>query len=149
MRNISTSINIKETRFDLSSITEIGLKNKVFSQSSIKFIQCFTLTNLLYLFLSSNNLENLDFFLKLELPCVKWIYLNDNHLSEFITLKKFKTLEEIEMENNKIENIDLLGELLKELTRLTKFNLKKNNIKYGNIPLKIVDERDINLLIDI
>ena len=147
--DFNDNINIKETRFDLSSITEIGLKNKVFSQSSIKFIQCFTLTNLLYLFLSSNNLENLDFFLKLELPCLKWIYLNDNHLSEFITLKKFKTLEEIEMENNKIENIDLLGELLKELTKLTKFNLKKNNIKYGNIPLKIVDERDINLLIDI
>ena len=123
--DFNDSINITETIFDLSSITEIGLTKKVFSQSSIIFIQCFTLTNLLYLFLSSNNLENLDFFIKSELPCVKWIYLNDNQLSEFITLKKFKTLEEIEMENNKIENIDLLGELLKELTKLTKFNLKK------------------------
>ena len=141
-------INIEQTRFNLSSITEIGLSKHVFTQISIKFIQCFTLTNLLYLFLSSNNLENLDFFKKMELPCIKWIYLNNNLLSEFITLKKFKTLEEIEMENNKVENIDLLGELLKELTKLTKFNLKKNKIKNSNSILKLINEKDINLLTD-
>ena len=125
------NINIKKTKYDLSSIKEIGFSLQVFSQKTINFIHCFTLIDIEFLYLNSNNLENLDFVEDLDLPHIKQFWLNNNQITNFQPLEKFKTLERIEMENNKIENIDFLEDFFGQVKNLQLFNLKRNNIMIG------------------
>ena len=110
----------KELEFDFSSVIEIGLKNNVFNDSSIIFLPCFILKNLEYIYLQENNLTSLQFVKDLELPCIKEIWLYNNLLTEFEPLKKFKTLERIEMENNRVNNIEELDTFIKYLPKLKK-----------------------------
>ena len=125
------NINIKKTKYDLSSIKEIGFSLQVFSQKTINFIHCFVFINIEILYLNSNNLENLDFVEDLELPHIKQFWINNNQITNFQPLEKFKTLERIEMENNKIENIDFLEDFFKQVKNLQLFNLKRNAIIIG------------------
>ncbi len=144
-------INKIQSNYNLSSITEIGLSN-VFRQETIKIITYFTLNNLLYLFLNTNELRNLDFVKNLELPSIIWFYLKHNQLTDFEPLKKYKTLEEIELENNKIqiETIEKLESFLNEFNNLKKLNLKNNNIKVDIIEnkgiLELTQKKNIKIL---
>ena len=92
-------------KYNFSSLSEIGISKNCFNQESIKYIQCFTFTNLTIIYLSVNNLDKFNFIDKLELPLIKEFYLNNNNLNEYFPLSKYKTLERIEMKNNNINDI--------------------------------------------
>ena len=141
-------INIEETQFNFNFIYMLGFSSNVFNQETIKFIQCFTIPNVEFLYLGNNNLINLDFIEKLTLPYLKEFHLEDNQISEFERLTKFKNLEVINMENNKIQNIENLEEFIEELKYLREFNLLKNKFINPLISkgiLEVIKEKNIVL----
>ena len=129
----------KELKFDFSFVTEIGLKKGVFNNSSIKFLRCFILKNLEIIYLQENSLTSLDFVEDLELPFIREFWLYNNLLTDFMPLKKFKTLEKIEMANNKVNNIENLDTFIKYLPKIKKINLIGNCIKYDFISRSIIE----------
>ena len=80
------------------------------------------------LYISRNNFESLSFVQKLELPFLKNFSIHTSHIKEFEPLKKFKTLEEIDMRDNYVNNIDSLLSFTRELINLKEFNLSGNDI---------------------
>jgi len=54
-------------------------------------------------------------------------------------MKRFKTLEKIDMKNNKVNNIEELDSFIKYLPNLKELNLIDNSIKY-NLLIKIIIE---------
>ena len=145
-------IKHKELEFDLSSVIEIGFTRGVFSDTSIMFLSCFNLGNLQIIYLQGNNLTSLKFVEDLELPFIKEFWLYNNQLTEFEPLKKFKTLEKIEMENNKVNNLEELDTFIKQLPKLKKFNLIGNSIIYDllirNIIELLEEENKVKILIN-
>ena len=127
-------INFKKNNiidnYNFSSLSEIGISKNCFDQESIINIQYFTFTNLEKIYLNSNNLQKFDFLDNLVLPSIKEFWLNYNYLNEFYPLKKYKTLEIIEMSENYINDIENLEEFIKSFNCLKKLNLEKNNINY-------------------
>ena len=87
----------KEFKFDFSSVIEIGFKNCFANNLSIKFLPCFILINLEKIYLQENNLTSLNFVENLELPFIKEFWLYNNLLTDFMPLKRFKTLEKIDI----------------------------------------------------
>jgi len=144
-------ISQKELKFDFSSIVEIGLKESVFNNSSIKLLSCFIFTNLEIIYLQDNNLTSLNFVEDLELPFIKEFWLYNNQIKDFMPLKKFKTLEKIEMENNEVNNLEELDTFIKYLPKLKKFNLKGNRFKYDFLSRSIIElilQKNIEILIN-
>lgn len=127
-------INFKKNNiidnYNFSSLSEIGISKNCFDQESIINIQCFAFANLEKIYLNSNNLQKFDFLDNLVLPSIKEFWLNYNYLNEFYPLKKYKTLEIIEMSENYINDIENLEEFIKSFNCLKKLNLEKNNINY-------------------
>jgi len=144
-------INKKELEFDFSSVIEIGFKRNVFNNSSIMFLPCFILKNIEIIYLQENSLTSLKFVEGLELPCIKEFWLYNNLLKDFMPLSKFKTLEKIEMENNKVNNLEELDDFIKYLPNLKRFNLIGNCITYDllirNI-IELIKEKNIEILIN-
>ena len=141
-------INIEETKFNFNFIYMLGFSSNVFNHETIKFIQCFTMPKIEILYLGNNNLINLDFIEKLTLPYLKEFHLEDNQISDFERLTKFKNLEVINMENNKIQNIENLLEFIEELKYLKEFNLLKNKFINPLISkgiLEVIKEKNIVL----
>ena len=122
--NANSNFNINN--YNLSQIKEIGLTKGAFSDKFKLYLSEINFNNLEIIILNKNGLNSLSFTEQLECPNLFEIYLNDNYISEFIPLIKFKTLKIIELENNKIENIDNLDTLLGKLLFLEKINLKGN-----------------------
>lgn len=131
--------NIEKIKFDFSSVTEFGLSRGFFNQESIKYIDCFILTNLEYIYLSGNNIDNLNFVDNLDLPNIIEFWLNNNNISEFEKLSKYKTLKKIEMENNNIVNIENLDSFVNNFKNLQFLNLRGNNIKIDFISKSIIE----------
>ena len=115
-------------KYNFSSLIEIGISKNFFNQESIKYIQCFKFTNLEKIYLNHNNLERFDFVNNLDLPSIKEFYLNNNNLTIFEPLKKYKTLEVIEMKDNNITDIECIEEFISNFKNLKKFNLQSNDI---------------------
>ena len=131
----------KNDRYDFFSVKEIGISRKFFNQDSIKYIQCFTLTNLEIIYLSNNNLEKFDFINGLELPSIKEFWLNDNNFAVFEPLEKYENLEVIEMKNNNIKDIDNIGEFINRMKKLTRFNLEGNKFEYNLLNNLLIDSQ--------
>jgi Leucine-rich repeat (LRR) protein len=140
----------KELKFEFSSVIEIGFKKNVFNDTSINLLPFFILTNLEIIYLQENNLTSLNFVENLELPFIKEFWLYNNLLTDFMPLKKYKTLERIEMKNNKVNNLEELDTFIKYLPKLKKFNLIGNCIKYDFLIksiLELAEEKNIEILI--
>ena len=131
----------KNDRYDFFSVKEIGISRKFFNQDSIKYIQCFTLTNLEIIYLSNNNLEKFDFINGLELPSIKEFWLNDNNFAVFEPLEKYENLEVIEMKNNNIKDIDNIGEFINRMKKLKRFNLEGNKFEYNLLNNLLIDSQ--------
>ena len=146
-----TPINKKELTFDFSSVTEMGFSKSVFDQNSIMFLPCFDFQRLEIIYLQGNNLNSLNFVEDLELPSIKEIWLGNNQLTEFEPLKKFKTLEVIEMKNNKVSDIEELDTFIKYLPKIKRINLIGNCIKFDFLIRNILElevEKHIVVLIN-
>ena len=74
------------------------------------------------------------------MPSIKEFWLNYNNLNEFYPLKKYKTLEIIEMRENNINDIENLEEFIKSFNCLKRLNLEKNNINYDLISYLSLEE---------
>ena len=128
--------------FDLSEVEEIGLSNGVFNDESIYLIQHFKFNKLKKLFLHSNNLSSLSFIDNLDLPNIKEIWINNNSLTEYYPLCKYKTLEYIILRRNRIRNIDNLISFIGEFKQLKKIDIKFNEIDFN-------DTRNENIISEI
>ena len=117
-------------KYNFASVLEIGISRNFFNQNSIKYIKCFTFTNLEIIYLSYNHLENFDFINDLELPAIKEFWVNYNYLTTYEPLVKYKTLEVIEIKNNKIKADDLenIEDFIRNFKGLKRFNLEGNDI---------------------
>ena len=137
--------------YNFSSVLEIGISKNCFNQESIKYIQCFTFSNLEIIYLSNNNLENFDFIKNLELPVIKEFWLNNNNFSLFEPLEKYKTLEKIEMKNNNIKDIYNIVEFINNFKNLKRFDLEGNKFDTDNILNKMsldIIKKDIKIIIN-
>lgn len=137
--------------YNFYSVLEIGISKNCFNQESIKYIQCFTFSNLEIIYLSNNNLENFDFIKNLELPVIKEFWLNNNNFSLFEPLEKYKTLEKIEMKNNNIKDIYNIVEFINNFKNLKRFDLEGNKFDTDNILNKMsldIIKKDIKIIIN-
>ena len=128
-----------ELKFDFSTVNEIGLSKSVFDKDSIMFLPCFDFRNLTIIYLQGNNINSLNFVENLELPIIKEIWLSNNQLTEFEPLKKFKTLEKIEMKNNKISDIEEIDTFIKHLPKIKSINFIGNCIKFDFLVRNILE----------
>ena len=139
--------------FDFSSVEEIGLSRKVFKNTTIKYLKYFNLKNCKELYLSDNNIKDLNFIEKLDLPKIEEIWLKSNEIEDFTPLKHLKTLKKIVLENNKINNIEGLDDFVNSFPKVQNnydpnseiltstlkcINLNKNPISYEYISKEIV-----------
>jgi Leucine-rich repeat (LRR) protein len=129
----------EELKFDFSTVNEMGFSKSVFNQKSIMFLPCFDFQNLTIIYLQGNNLNSLDFVEDLELPSIKEIWLSNNQLTEFEPLKKYKTLEKIEMKNNKISDIEEIDTFIKHLPTIKSINFIGNCIKFDFLVRNILE----------
>ena len=144
-------ISEKELKFDFSSVTEMGFSKSVFDQDSIKFLHFFDFKLLEIIYLQGNNLNSLNFVEDLDLPSIKEFWLSNNQLTEFEPLKKFKTLEVIEMKNNKVSDIEELDTFIKYLPKIKRINLIGNCIKFDFLSINILEleiQKNISILVN-
>ena len=143
-------IDIKNTSFDFSSLKKIGLTKKIFNDDSIMIIKCFVFTNLQTLYLSVNDISSLSFVDGLELPSITNFQIHTSLITDYYPLVKYKTLEKIVLNNNKISNIDKLEKFFEELQKLKILDLQGNNIDINNKEnkeiIKRVRQKNINLI---
>ena len=145
--NINNTQN--EIKYDLSSLTTIGLTNGIFYIESIFYIKRFIFTNLEILFLSRNNFKSLAFVEKLELPNIMQFSIHTSYINEFYPLIKYKTLKVINMKENCISKIDKLKQFVEQLTMLKELDIRGNNIdindeKNKEIITYFYNKKDIN-----
>lgn len=131
--------NNENDHYNFSSVLELGISRNFFNQKSIKYVQCFILTNLKEIYLSNNNLENLDFIQNLDLPSITEFWLNNNNIKIFQPLAKYKTLVKIEMENNNVKAINDIENFINNFNGLKEFNLLGNNIEYNMLSNLYID----------
>ena len=144
-------ISEKELKFDFSSVTEMGFSKSVFDQDSIKFLHFFDFKILEIIYLQGNSLNSLNFVEDLDLPSIKEFWLSNNQLTEFEPLKKFKTLEVIEMKNNKVSDIEELDTFIKYLPKIKRINLIGNCIKFDFLSINILElemQKNISILVN-
>ena len=145
--NINNTQN--EIKYDLSSLTTIGLTNGIFYIESIFYIKRFIFTKLEILFLSRNNFKSLAFVEKLELPNIKQFSIHTSYINEFYPLIKYKTLKVINMKENCISKIDKLKQFVEQLTMLKELDIRGNNIDINDENNKEIityfyNKKDIN-----
>ena len=122
------NINDEKNKFDFSNIEELELSYGVFSKQSIELMKNFKINNLKILNLCTNNLNSLSFTEKMVCDKLEELWLSNNHLKEFGKLKKFKKLKLLDLQGNKISDINKLNEFLCELPDIEKLNLFENKI---------------------
>ena len=99
----------------------------------------FKLDNLKILFLNANNLISLNFIEKFKCDNLEEIWLNDNKLEEFQPLVKYKNLNRIELNNNKINNINNLYIFVNSFVGFKKISIKGNTFKLNEDNNKILE----------
>ena len=122
------NINDEKNKFDFSNIEELELSYGVFSKQSIELMKNFKINNLKILNLCANNLNSLSFTDKIGCDRLEELWLSNNHLKEFSKLEKFKKLKLLDLQGNKISDINKLNEFLGELPDIEKLNLFDNKI---------------------
>jgi len=140
-------ISKKELNFDFSSVTELGFSKSVFDEYTIMFLPYFNLKSLEIIYLQGNKLNSLNFVKDLELPFIKEFWLSNNELTEFEPLQKFKTLEKIEMRNNKISDLEELDTFIKNLPKIKRINFIGNCIKFDLLIRNILEYEEKNNVI--
>ena len=123
---------LKNNIYNLSHIEEIDLSDGVFSDKSIELLKNFEFDNLKGLFLSYNHLSSLSFIKDLNCPMLSEIYLDNNNLCEFEPLIKFTNIKIIQINNNKIKDINNLKNFVNELKQLKKLSIKGNKLEKKN-----------------
>ena len=139
-------------KYDLTSLKLVGLTNGVFDTFSLTFFERFQFYKLEALYISRNDFISLSFVDKLDLPFLKNFSIHTSHINEFEPLKKFKTLEEIDMRDNYIKDINNLFSFIKDLPNLKNFDLSGNDIDKNleenkSIISRINDKFKIELII--
>ena len=136
-----TKRNSIDRTYNFENLITIGLTGGgIFNDKTIENIYNFKFGKLKILYLNRCDIHTLNFFEKLELPCLEEIYLNTCFINEFCLLSKYKNLNIIEMRDNYIENIDNLKSFIEELPKLKQFNIKGNNIDMNSEKNKAIME---------
>ena len=120
--------NNNEIKYDLSSVTVIGLTNGIFNNNSIFFIERFIFTKLETLYINRNNIKSLDFIDKLDLPSITYISIHTTLIKDFYRLNKYKKLKKIDIKDNYISDITNLDNFVKSLIYLEELYMTGNDI---------------------
>lgn len=137
--------------YDLSSLIELDVSNGVFTDESIKILPKFKLDNLKIIHLIKNNLHSLNFLENIACSNLEEIWLNNNNidnLDKIYSLKMFQKLKRIEIEDNKIKDINNVLNLINNNKNLKKLNIKRNNFNIEDI-LKLKQYDDLPKILKI
>ena len=146
MNKFSKGINrdsiIEETKFDLSSLEEIGLTKIWSDEDGVKDLKYFKFKNLQEIYLSGNNINSMDdIVLDCDEHLIKIFWLKNNKLKKFSMLKKYRYLEDLSLKNNLIDDIANLDTFLSNFRYLKKFNIENNLINYNDPKnIKIIND---------
>ena len=122
------NIKNKKNEFDFGNVEELGLSTGIFSEESIILLKTMKFTNVKTLYLTSNNLSSLNFVEFLDCPMLEEFWAKSNFIEEFEELTKFKKLKIINLGDNKIKNIDNLGDFISKFEDIKKISLDENPI---------------------
>ena len=120
--------NSIDLTFNFKTLIKFDLSGGIFDVKTIENINSFNMIYLKIIDLSRCDINSLKFVNNLEISYIEEFYLNDTFINEFYPLIKYKNLRIIEMVDNYIDNINKLKIFIEELSMLTKFNIKGNNI---------------------
>ena len=120
--------NSIDLTYNFKTLKKFDLSGGIFDEKTIENINSFNMIYLTIIDLSRCDINSLKFVNNLEIPYIEEFYLNDTFINEFYPLIKYKNLRIIEMEDNYIDSIYKLKLFIEELSSLTKFNIKGNNI---------------------
>ena len=122
------NIQNKKNEFDFGNVEELGLSTGIFSEESIILLKYMKFTNVKTIYLTSNNLSSLNFVEYLNFPNLEEFWAKSNFIEEFEELTKFKKLKIINLGDNKIKNIDNLGDFISKFEDIKKISLDENPI---------------------
>ena len=127
----------------MPNIIEIGLNIGALNDETIRNISKFDFNNLKIIRLNGNGLHSLDFVKYLECKNLEQFYAQNNNITNYEPLTKFKTLKIINLSKNPINNIEHLNDFINSFVQLEKLFLEnteidKNNKKYDKSIEKIV-----------
>ena len=149
-------INKNNKKFTLSELKLLGITGSL-SDDTSKFFPYLVCENLELLYISRNNLSSLKFMKDCESKKLKKFWAINNKLSGNIKnileyLPSKETLEIINLEGNKINNLDGFDQVIKKFPKLKEINLKNNNIdlnKYKKLIKRIEENRYRSIVISI
>ena len=143
--------NSIDLTYNFKTLKKFDLSGGIFDEKTIENINSFNMIYLSIIDLSRCDINSLKFVNNLEIPYIEEFYLNDTFINEFYPLIKYKNLRIIEMEDNYIDSIYKLKLFIEELSSLTKFNIKGNNINMNLEKNKSIIEsvKDIRNNLDI
>ena len=139
-------INKNNKKINLSKLELLGITGSL-SDDTSKFLPYLVCKNLEVLYISRNNLSSIKFMKDCQLKKLKKFWAINNKLSGNIKnileyLPSKETLEIINLEGNKINNLDGFDEIINKFPKLKEINLKNNNIdlaKYKKL-IKNIEE---------
>ena len=124
--SILTNVNFNNLkRLDLSKNKKLPLY--------IHFLKDVDFKGLKYLFLTGNNISDINILQRVNFKLLETLYLNDNNIVDINALEKveFGQLKALNLNNNKISNIDVLSNC--NFNELKYLYLGSNNISVINI----------------
>ena len=145
-----------DKKYDLSFLTNLGITGN-FTDETIFFSTKLILTNLEMLYVSRNNLSSLDFLKDIHCKKLFKLWAIQNKLTDYNDILKLKykdNIQIINLEQNKINNIDNLFEFISNFPSLTSLNLSSNTINLNDIKNKAIIEKiketykNLNLILD-
>ena len=143
--------NKDEKEYCLNNIHEIDLSNGVFDKDSIKILNKFEFNNLEKIYLNNNCLEEINFLDNIKSNNLTKITLNDNYINIFQFNNNQPNLKIIEIQNNKIIDMESINNSISKLPKLETINLKGNRINLKNktnldLIIKIIKEYKIKFI---
>ena len=145
-----------DKEYDLSFLSNLGITGN-FTDETIFFSTKLILTNLETLYVSRNNLSSLDFLKKIKCKKLFKLWAIQNKLIDYNDILKLEykdNIQIINLEQNKINNIDNLFEFISNFPSLTSLNLSTNEINLDDIKNKAIIEKiketyeNLNLILD-
>lgn len=141
----------KKMIIHLPKLELLGITTNCFSDSTISFLENLKFESLETLYISRNNLSTLSFMQNIKLEKLKKFWSIQNSLTnieQLNYLKDIKTLENINLKNNKITDINNLLKIIKNFPNLQELNLQGNNIDINKYKYIIQKAREkIKLLL--
>ena len=114
------------------NIIEIGLNIGALNDETIRNISKFDFNNLKIIRLNGNGLHSLDFVKYLECKNLEKFYPQNNNITNYEPLTKFKTLKIINLSKNPINNIEHLNDFINSFVQLEKLFLENTEIDKNN-----------------